>query len=147
MKHFFLFLFSIFLIPVIYCHHLEEKKVLYTFGVVEIYDFIPKFCNKTQGIKQKQVILAKSEKQLIEHYGITFLVSFNDQISPILYGTLYYIDPEKNLYCMALPNEKIAVFKDRKLDAYRNNVMQEICYPIKLCEIYDSKNYIFNKIQ
>ncbi len=135
------------LVSLLNCTHNVQKKPIYTFGVVDIYDFIPEFCKESLGLKQKKVILAKSENELKEHYGITFLVSFNDHISPILYGTLYYIDSDKNLYCMALPNEKIAVFKDSKVDMYRNNIKQEICYPIKICEVYDTKNFILNKIR
>lgn len=131
----------------LFCSLIFKKEVSYQFGVVEIYDYIPKQCKETKGLKQKKVILAKSEEELINHYGITFLVYFNDQVSPILYGSLYYFDPDNNLYCMSLPNEKIAVFRDKKIDQYRNNIIQEICYPIRPCEIYDNKNFILNKIK
>ncbi|MFN3604951.1 MAG: hypothetical protein ACK4UJ_09605 [Leptonema sp. (in: bacteria)] len=136
------------ILPILFgCIFISPKKPIYQWGAVEIYEHIPERCKHTKGLKQKKVILAKTEKELIEHYGITFLIYFNDGVSPILYGTLYHFDPENNLYCLALPNGKIALFRDKQIDFYRNNIIQEICYPIKPCEIYDEKNFILNRIR
>ncbi len=102
-------------------------------SVVRYYDSIPRECDTTQGIRQKQVIQASSDQELKDHYGLTFLVWFNDGISPVLYGTLYYQSEKRNLYCMALPDGRFAVFHDRQIDRHRRNVVHEVCYPIKEC--------------
>ncbi len=132
-------LFVIFLI-LSYCAtpSIQHKKTL---GTVDIYNYIPEFCNHSNVLKQKEVKLVKDEEELIEYYKITFLVSFRDELSPILYGTLYYIDPQSQIHCMALPNKKIAVFKNQILKNQKDLVIQEICYPINQCKIYDTKRF------
>lgn len=102
-------------------------------GVVEFRNEIPAECNITMGLKQKSVRAVYSERELIQHYGLSFQVHFNDRISPDLYGALYYQNPESNLYCMALPDGRFAVFQDSQIDEHRRNVIQELCYPIKDC--------------
>ncbi|MCB1164660.1 MAG: hypothetical protein KDK37_02710 [Leptospiraceae bacterium] len=106
-----------------------------TMGVVEIYDSIPKQCNEVRGLKQSEVKAAHSEQELIDHYGITFIVRFQDKKSPVLYGTLYYQNPRKNLYCMALPDGRFASFSDSQIDTNRKNFIQEVCHPLQTCEI------------
>ncbi len=101
-------------------------------GVVRFYNSIPENCKTVKGLKQKQVIPVYTEKQLRDHYNITFLVRFNDDESPSLYGALYHQDQEKNLYCMALRKGKFAVFSDSTVGR-RRNVIQEVCYPIREC--------------
>ncbi|MBX7057954.1 MAG: hypothetical protein K1X75_07795 [Leptospirales bacterium] len=101
-------------------------------GAVRIYSSIPSQCSTTRGLKQSRVIAVQSENELREHYGLTFLVSFNDGVTPPVYGALYYNDPAENLYCMALADGRFAVFSDSAVGP-RRNVMQEICYPIKEC--------------
>ncbi len=101
-------------------------------GAVRYYSGIPSQCSTTRGLKQREVIRAQSEAQLREHYGLTFLITFNDGVSPPVYGSLYYNSPEQNLYCMALPDGRFAVFSDSEVGA-RRNMMQEVCYPIKDC--------------
>ena len=101
-------------------------------GVVRFYNSIPENCTTVKGLKQKQVIPVYTEKQLRNHYNITFLIRFNDNESPSLYGTLYHQDQEKNLYCMALLRGKFAVFSDSPIGK-RRNMIQEVCYPIREC--------------
>ncbi|MBI41142.1 MAG: hypothetical protein CMF59_16215 [Leptospiraceae bacterium] len=103
-------------------------------GAVSYYDGIPQQCNEVRGLKQKIVKAGDSEQELIDHYGITFLVRFQDKESPALYGTLYYQNPRKNLYCMALTDGRFASFSDSQIDANRRNFIQEVCHPLKKCE-------------
>ncbi len=102
-------------------------------SVVHFHKEIPKFCSTTMGLKQKKVIPVFSEKEMQEHYGITFLVRFNDDNSDSLYGVLYYQNQRKNIYCMALPNGTFASFSDSSI-GQRKNIIQEICYPLHECE-------------
>ena len=74
-----------------------------------------------------------SEQELIKHYGISFLIRFRDQASPQLYGALYYLDQEQNLYCMALPDGRFAVFSNSRIGG-KDNIIQEICHPLKKCK-------------
>ncbi len=104
-------------------------------GVIYFHDNIPSICNTSHGLKQKKIIPVYSEKQLRDHYGLTFEIRFRDHKSPRLYGALYYQDPKKNLYCMALPNGRFASFSDSKIGNGRN-LIQELCYPIKECDGY-----------
>ncbi|MCB1326068.1 MAG: hypothetical protein KDK35_12600 [Leptospiraceae bacterium] len=104
-----------------------------TRGAVTFYDSIPAQCNTTRGLRQQEVRVVHSESELREHYGLTFIVRFNDGVSPALYGTLYYQDQSLNRYCMALPDGRFAVFSDSSIDAETNNFVQEVCYPIKDC--------------
>ena len=102
-------------------------------GVVHFHDQVPPFCNKGRGLKQKKIIPVHSEKELRQHYGLTFQIRFNDGISPRLYGALYYQNVKKNLYCLALPNGRFASFSDSKVGR-RRNVIQELCHPLQECE-------------
>ena len=101
-------------------------------GVVRFYRSIPEHCKTVKGLKQKKIIPIYTEKQLRDHYKITFLIRFNDNKSPTLYGALYHQDQEKNLYCMALLKGKFAVFSDSPIGR-RRNVIQEVCAPIREC--------------
>lgn len=101
-------------------------------------------CAEIKGLKINEVKLAYSEEELIQHYKMTFLVHFRDGISPILYGSIYHFDFDQNFFCMALPNGSIASFYDHYING-KSNVIQEICYPIKTCEIY-SDNFILRKM-
>ena len=101
-------------------------------SVVTISNHIPKVCNTSLGLKQKIIKAVYNEKEMREHYGITFLVRFNDEFSEDLYGVLYYQNEKKNLYCMALADGKFAIFSNSKI-GNGNNIIQEICYPIKEC--------------
>lgn len=105
-------------------------------GAVSFYDSVPEQCNEVRGLKQNSVKGGDSEKELIEHYGITFLVRFQDQKSPQLYGTLYYQNPRENLYCMALTDGRFASWGDREIDVNRRNFIQEVCYPLQSCARY-----------
>ena len=102
-------------------------------GVVQFYDDIPAECATTSGVKQSVVRRVTSESDLRKHYGLTFKVHFNDNVSPTLYGTLYYQSGERNLYCMALPDGRFATFQDSQISQNRRNVVQEVCYPIQDC--------------
>ena len=101
-------------------------------SVVTFYNTIPPLCNTVRGLKQKKIIPVHNEKQLRKHYGLTFRIRFNDKVSPTLYGALYYQDDANNLYCMALPNGRFALFRDSKIGR-RKNIIQEVCYPIQEC--------------
>ena len=101
-------------------------------SVVTISNQIPKVCNTSLGLKQKIIKAVYNEKEMREHYGITFLVRFNDEYSEDLYGVLYYQNEKKNLFCMALADGKFAIFSNSKI-GNGNNIIQEICYPIKEC--------------
>lgn len=102
-------------------------------GVVRYHTDIPADCPTTSGIKQSVVRRVSSEGELRKHYGLTFKVHFNDGVSPTLYGTLYYQNRDRNLYCMALPDGRFASFEDSQVSEHRRNVMQEICFPIQDC--------------
>ncbi|GIX43312.1 MAG: hypothetical protein KatS3mg129_3045 [Leptospiraceae bacterium] len=121
------------------------KKKYQILGIVEIYKEIPKTCNKIKGLKKEKVILSYSEKELIQNYGITNLIYFKDSQSPILYGSLYYMDFDNDIYCMALMNGMIAVIK--KPNQNNNKMIQEICYPLTKCAIYDQNNFIYNLLK
>lgn len=112
-----------------FCFLLPWKK----YGVVRLYNDIPGSCNSTRGIKQKVVKKVFSEEEMRQHYGLTFLVYFNDRKSPPLYGVLYYQNRKENKYCMAMPDGKFAVFKDRAVDQYKRNIVHEVCYPLREC--------------
>ncbi|MCR9144153.1 MAG: hypothetical protein NXI24_18035 [bacterium] len=103
-----------------------------TRGAVTFYNDIPDQCNTTRGLKQKTVIRATSESQLRSHYGLTFLVRFQDGVSPPVYGTLYYQNEDLNRYCMATPGGRFAVFANSRVNGV-DNIVQEVCYPIKDC--------------
>ena len=103
-----------------------------TQGAVTFYGDIPDQCNQTRGLKQKVVIRATSEDELRSHYGLTFLVRFQDGVSPPVYGTLYYQNEDLNRYCMATPDGRFAVFANSQVNGY-DNIVQEVCYPIKEC--------------
>ncbi|MCE9598003.1 MAG: hypothetical protein K8S54_08545 [Spirochaetia bacterium] len=103
-------------------------------GAVKFYPDIPPDCNTTKGLKVTTVKRVTSEKDLIEHYGLTFRITFQDKISPDLYGALYYQDEKENKYCMALPDGRFATFEDSKLAPNKNNVMQDLCHPIVSCK-------------
>ncbi len=103
-----------------------------TQGAVTFYSDIPGQCNTTRGLKQKTVIRATSEQQLRSHYGLTFLVRFQDGVSPPIYGTLYYQNEDLNRYCMATPDGQFAVFANSKVNGF-DNIVQEVCFPIKDC--------------
>ena len=102
-------------------------------GAVTFYDNIPPPCQTVRGLKQKKVIQVYSEEQLRKHYGLSFRVRFNDGVSPQLYGVLYYQNKKQNLYCMALPDGRFAMFRDSRIDRHRTNMIQELCYPIQEC--------------
>jgi hypothetical protein len=121
------------------CLYFAKKTI--TIGNTEIYDQIPTICNKIKGLNKEKVVLSFSEKELIQNYGITNLVYFKDNSGPILYGTLYYMDFDNDIYCMALMNGKIAVIKQPNLNG---KMFHQICYPLAKCEIYDEKNFIYN---
>ena len=108
----------------------DEKK---STGTVTYLPNIPSNCTTTTGIKQKIVKKVTSEAELRKHYGLTFKVRFNDQVSPTLYGALYYQDKNQNLYCMALPDGRFAVFHDSQISENRKNIIQEVCYPLSDC--------------
>ncbi len=112
-----------------------------TIGNIEIYEQIPSVCNSIKGLNKEKVVLSFSEMELIQHYGITNLVYFKDNSGPVLYGTLYYMDFDNDIYCMALMNGKIAVIKEPNLNS---KMFHQICYPLTKCEIYDEKNFIYN---
>lgn len=103
-----------------------------TVGAVAYFAEIPARCNTVRGIKQKVIRRVRSEQELRDHYGLTFLVRFNDGVSPPLYGSMYYQNRDENRYCMALVDGGFAVFSDRKVGIKRN-VIQEVCYPIQVC--------------
>lgn len=103
-------------------------------GAVTFHNDIPPDCAVVQGLKQTVVKRVTSEQDLIKHYGITFRVRFQDQVSPELYGALYYQNLTENKYCMALPDGRFAVFGDKKLAENSMNVSQEVCYPILKCD-------------
>ena len=102
-------------------------------GVVQFTKEIPAECNTTTGLKQKVVRAVYSERELVQHYGLSFQVHFNDKKSPDLYGALYYQNRDTNLYCMALPDGRFAVFQDSHIDEHKRNVIHEVCYPLKDC--------------
>jgi len=102
-------------------------------GVVQFTKEIPTECNTTTGLKQKVVRAVYSERELVQHYGLSFQVHFNDKKSPDLYGALYYQNRDTNLYCMALPDGRFAVFQDSQIDEHKRNVIHEVCYPLKDC--------------
>lgn len=104
-----------------------------TQGAVTFYRSIPDICNTTRGLKQKTVIRATSEEQLRSHYGLTFLVRFQDGISPPVYGTLYYQNQDQNRYCMATPDGRFAVFANSQVNGI-DNIVQEVCFPLKDCQ-------------
>ncbi len=131
-KYFHIFLTGIFFLKIFCTTILRPKKI----GVVYFHDTVPAQCKVTRGIKQKKVIPVYSENELRKHYDLTFQIRFNDEKSPRLYGSLYYQDREKNLYCLALPNGRFATFSDSKIDIYRHNIIQELCYPIQECKGY-----------
>ncbi len=101
-------------------------------GAVLFYNDIPDECRTTRGLRQPVVRRVTSEKELKSHYGMTFKVHFNDKISPALYGTLYYQNEKENIYCMALPDGRFAVFSDSG-PGNASNVIQDVCYPIQEC--------------
>ena len=103
-------------------------------GAVSFFDSVPEQCNEIRGLKQSRVASADSEQELIDHYGITFLVRFQDKESPTLYGTLYYQNPRENLYCMALTDGRFASFGDKQISQNRRNFIQEVCYPLQNCD-------------
>ena len=110
-------------------------------GVVTSYSGIPSSCTTTLGLKQKVVKQAQSEDELIRHYGLTFLVRFQDGESPALYGTVYHQDPDANKYCMALPDGRFATYTQSKIGV-KDNMYQEICYPLRDClQEVDRINY------
>ncbi len=100
---------------------------------MQFYDTIPPHCNTTAGLKQKVVRPVYSERELIQHYGLSFRVYFNDNVSPYLYGALYYQNRKQNLYCMALTDGRFAVFSDSQIDEHKRNMIHEVCYPFKDC--------------
>lgn len=102
-------------------------------GAVKFYADVPPECNTIKGLKATTVKRVTSEKALIDHYGLTFRIRFQDKISPELYGALYYQDEKENKYCMALPDGRFAIFEDSKVDVNKNNVMQDLCHPIMSC--------------
>lgn len=102
-------------------------------GAVTFHRSVPEFCNEVRGLNASEVRSARSEQALIDHYGMTFMVRFNDGISPQLYGTLYYQNRDENLYCMALPDGRFASFSDSRIDEFKTNVIQEICHPLNSC--------------
>ena len=104
-----------------------------TQGAVTYYNDIPELCNTTRGLKQKTVIRASSEDQLRAHYGLTFLIRFQDGVSPPVYGTLYYQNQDLNRYCMATPDGRFAVFANSQVNG-TDNIVQEVCDPLKDCE-------------
>ncbi|MBW7858084.1 MAG: hypothetical protein H3C43_07325 [Leptonema sp. (in: Bacteria)] len=114
------------------CNLLETKKTPST-GAVTYVNSIPNNCTTTTGIKQKVVKKVTSESELRQHYGLTFKVRFNDQVSPTLYGALYYQDNKQNLYCMALPDGRFATFHDSQISENKKNIIQEVCYPLSDC--------------
>ena len=112
-----------------FCFILPWEK----YGVVRIYSDIPRSCRTTRGLKQQVVKKVTSEEEMRKHYGLTFLVHFNDNVSPPLYGVLYHQNKKKNKFCMALPNGEFAVFKDRQIDEHKRNIVHEVCYPLREC--------------
>ncbi len=143
MKFKILFFYILFLIYFIHCNYFLKEKQKIQIGVVEITDDIPEVCNHVKGLKVDKVILADNEKELIQHYKITNLIYFKDELSPILYGSLYYMDFDNKIFCMALINKKIAIINNNLIEN-QDNMVQEICYPIKQCEVYDQKKFIYN---
>ena len=103
-------------------------------SIVQFYTNVPETCSSVNVLKQKNLKRVSSEDELIKHYGLTFLVRFNDGKTRPIYGTLYYSSSEENKYCMVLPDGNFAVIKDKQIDQYRKNVIQEVCYPIQECE-------------
>ena len=102
-------------------------------GAVQFYSEIPEQCGTARGIRQKTIEKITSENQMRSHYGLTFLVRFNDGISPVLYGVLYYQNSSENKYCMAVNDGTFAVFSDSQIDEHRKNIIHEICYPLNDC--------------
>ncbi len=144
MKIVFKFYFFIFLLILILflqsCNIFRRSKYIYE--SIEIYNKIPEKCNVIKGINKKTVKIAYSEDDLIKFYGMTNLVYLKNEESPILYGSLYYFDFENEMYCMALANGYFAVIYNKN-----NNMIQEICYPINICQIYDDKRNIYNLLK
>ncbi len=103
-----------------------------TIGAVDFFGEVPALCNRTRGIKQQTVRRVTNEQELRAHYGLTFVVRFNDGISPPLYGSMYYQNQNENRYCMALTSGHFAMFSDRPIGIKRN-LIQEVCYPIQEC--------------
>ncbi|MCB1173796.1 MAG: hypothetical protein KDK39_09535 [Leptospiraceae bacterium] len=101
-------------------------------GVVTFYNGIPDECPQSRGLKQKVIKSVHSEAELEAHYGLTFLIHFQDGVSPDLYGTLYHQNKAANIYCMALPDGRFARFGNSKVNG-KDNMVQEICKPIKHC--------------
>lgn len=118
------------LIPTLFsgCHFLLGDRQ----GAVRYYSNIPSQCSVTRGLRQKEVARVTSEQQMRDHYGLTFLITFNDGKSPALYGAMYYQSQEENRYCVALPDGRFAVVEDSLIGS-RRNMMQEVCFPIKDC--------------
>lgn len=128
------------LILILFLHNCNLfQKSKYIYESIEIYKRIPDKCNIIKGINRKIVQVARNEQELIQFYGMTNLVYFNNEQSPILYGSLYYFDFENDTYCMALANGYFAVIHNKN-----KNMIQEICYPLNECEIYDEKRNIYN---
>jgi len=121
------------------------KETYKEFGVVKIYSEIPEKCSTIKGLNKKKVILSYNEKELIQNYGMTNLVYFKDGISPILYGSFYYLDFDNDIYCMALLDGKIALIE--KPNKEKKNMIHQICYPLMKCPIFDEKNFIYNLMQ
>lgn len=131
MKFFYTIVCSILLSGLGQCTFIAEmfsKK----HGVVTFYNSIPSKCPKSRGLKQKVIKPVYSHSEMINHYGISFLIRFQDKISPDLYGVLYHQNKDKNLYCMALPDGRFALFHDQIINS-KSNIIQEICYPLKNC--------------
>lgn len=101
-------------------------------GVVEYYSNIPEECNTVRGLTQSVVKQVDSEQQLVDHYGLSFHVWFQDGVSPELFGALYYQNRNEGKYCMALPDGEFAVFYDSMI-GHKPNVSHEVCYPLKDC--------------
>jgi hypothetical protein len=101
-------------------------------GAVTYYSSIPDLCSTTRGLKQKTVVRASTENELRSHYGLTFLIRFQDGVTRPVYGTLYYQNEDLNRYCMATPDGRFAVFSNSQVNGL-DNIIQEICFPIKDC--------------
>lgn len=101
-------------------------------GVVSFFSEVPALCNTARGIKPRDIRRVRSEQELRDHYGLTFLIRFNDGVSPPLYGSMYYQNRDENRYCMALVDGGFAMFSDSRIGKKRN-LIQEVCYPIQPC--------------
>lgn len=131
---------ALILVYLLNCKYFQRTKYVYESMI--IYKKIPEECKEIKGINKSQVMVARNEQELIQFYGMTNLVYFKGETTPILYGSLYYLDFDNEIYCMALLHGYFAVIYNKK-----NTMVQEICYPIKECSVYDKNRYIYNIIK